>query len=157
MKAKTIIFFVLIFSTFLDILTTIIIKYTKPAFNETSPVYLSTGNIWVLFALKILAVIAIIYLILTQARVKEPVFRHVYIFQLSLILVIFALFQLGAAIGNYKIIKSETAAIVQMPKEELQQHYTATQKPVSIIMAGLVIYTLSTLAFIVSEVLREGR
>jgi len=113
----------LITFSILDVVTTLIAKYTLPYLNETSPIVTAGGSIWGLILVKMVVVFYLGYWCLTKYSKKINVYIRYFIIYIIVMLVFMNLF-VGIHNASILALPDEVKDQIQpMPKEQKEQYY----------------------------------
>lgn len=110
---------IFILISLLDTVTTLIVKFKQPAFNETNPIYLLTGSIYLMLLCKFI-VVFFISLFFLKWYSKPPIYAR-YLMIVYILILTFG--QLTASFSNISASNLEPEKTI-----EIAQQYTTEMK-----------------------------
>ena len=117
-----------------DIITTLLIKYKFPVFNEAFPLYVIGVSIWVVIALKLFIVSYLGYFLLKKYNtVKFTFMRYLLVY----FLVFFVLMNLAVCVNNYRYYQLSPEQVVPISDERKLEFYREA------VIEGKVIYNIA--------------
>lgn len=117
---KNITIFLFTITTLLDVISTIIVKFKHPIFNETNPLVVFGIPLWGLL-IAILMVKGYLLWFYVKRYSKEPriIVRYVMVY----FLVLMVLMQMGALVDNFRVINTPSEDIVEATSEQKLEVY----------------------------------
>lgn len=117
LKLYKIFIFLFILGNVLDYITTILATSKHGIEYESNPVYILTGNIWVLYIVKLILV-SVLVLSITKyySRNKSPHSRYFIVY----IIVFLTPLLFGVAVNNYAIYNLDTEIIPPPPPDDVK-------------------------------------
>lgn len=129
-----------------DFIISYAVKLKQPYFNETNPVYILTGSMLPLLALKIIMVVVISYIFIKKYH-KVPIYAR---YLLTTILFIGIIAQMAVIPNATKEYSKPPEEVINIPVEQRAQHYKQ-----NIINPMVIAYVLLMTLFIFWNVIEE--
>lgn len=118
---RNIALFLFIITTLLDVLSTIIVKFKHPIFNESNPLVVFGISIWGLLAFILIVKGFLLWFYLKRYyKLPKIAVRYVMVY----FLVLMVLMQLGAVVGNFRVINTPSEDIIEGTAQQKLKAYS---------------------------------